>query len=225
MMSSKAEINTSGLVIFDIDGTLFQTACVTVPAVRHAFVAFGLTPPSSEAICSFFGKPVEDYEAWLAGLCPAGIAEELVDTANALELRYIREYGKLYPGAREVLSELKARGYALALCSNGPEPYVETFVRDLGLGDLFEEVYARGTRYADKEEMVGLILKRLDAHRFVLVGDRREDIEAAHTHGGFGIAAVYGFGNPDEWHGADACIHSIREAPGHINALLGSPCA
>ena len=216
-------MSTVNLVIFDIDGTLFQTACVTVPAVQQAFVAFGLTPPSSEAICSFFGRPVEDYESWLASLCPAGIAMELVDTANALELRFIREYGKLYPGTREVLSELKAGGYALALCSNGPEPYVEAFVRDHGLGDFFVEVYARGTRYSDKEEMVGLILKGVGTPRFVLVGDRREDIEAAHTHGGFGIAAVYGFGNPEEWRGADACIQSIREAPGHINALLGSP--
>ena len=125
-------MSTVNLVIFDIDGTLFQTACVTVPAVQQAFVAFGLTPPSSEAICSFFGRPVEDYESWLASLCPAGIAMELVDTANALELRFIREYGKLYPGTREVLSELKAGGYALALCSHGPEPDVEAVGRDHG---------------------------------------------------------------------------------------------
>ena len=215
-------MRTVNLVIFDIDGTLFQTDRVTVPAVQQAFAAFGLTPPASEAVRSFFGKPVEDYEAWLARLCPAGIAEELVDTANALELRFIREHGNLYPGARDVLSELKAAGYALALCSNGPEPYVEAFVRDLDLGPFFAEVFARGVRYADKEEMVGLILKRVGTKRFVLVGDRREDIEAAHTHGGFGIAAVYGFGDPQEWQGADACIQSIREAPRHINALLGS---
>lgn len=215
-------MSSGNLVIFDVDGTLFQTQYVTVPAVQQAFTVFGLTPPSHEDICSFFGKPVEAYEGWLASLCPSEVADELVETTNALELRFIGECGLLYPGAREALSDLAAGGYVLAICSNGPEPYVREFLRAYDLGGYFAEVCARGTRYADKEEMVGRILHAVQPKAFALVGDRREDMTAAHTHGGFGIAAVYGFGTPEEWHDADACIRSLREAPACVRNLLES---
>jgi len=54
------------LVIFDLDGTLLQTQFITVPAVQQAFANFGLPIPDPAAIVSFFGRPVEDYHAWLA---------------------------------------------------------------------------------------------------------------------------------------------------------------
>jgi phosphoglycolate phosphatase len=211
----------SKLVIFDVDGTLFQTQGVTVPAVQQAFAAYGLPYPSSELICSFFGLPAEYYESWLAEQCSPDLAEDLVEYTNALELRLIVEKGKLYLGALETLYSLKDRGYALAICSNGPEKYVETFVNAHCPGGLFSAVYARGTSYADKTEMVGDLLKSVGPDRFAFIGDRRDDIEAAHKHNGFGIAAVYGFGNPDEWCDADACIRSIREAPDCVHRLIG----
>ena len=208
------------LVIFDIDGTLFQTDCVTVPAVQQAFMMHGLRPPTREEICAFFGRPVEAYEAWLAGLCPLGLADEIVEETNALELQFIGEHGKLYPDTWEVLSYLAEQGYDFAVCSNGPEPYVQEVLRAHDLDSFFSEVYARDTRYEDKTEMTGLILASLRPDKFAVVGDRRDDLEAAHAHGGFGIAAGYGFGSPGEWCEADAVANSVREIPACIEILF-----
>ena len=216
-------MKTDALLIFDLDGTLFQTERVTVPAVQAAFAAYGLAPPTEEQVCFFFGKPVEDYEAWLARQCSPETADELVQYANALELQYIGERGCLYPGTLETLEMLRGNGYDLAICSNGPEPYVREVVRAHGLASFFPVVFARDTRYADKEEMVGLILEEARPARFAVVGDRSEDIEAAHLHGGQGIAAVYGFGNVEEWRGADAHVHSIREVPSCAERLFSTP--
>ncbi len=207
------DMGASKLIIFDVDGTLFQTQYVTVPAVQQAFTSFGLAVPAAEDICSFFGKTVEAYETWLAGQCPVGHAISVIETANAFELRFIEEYGRLYPNVRETLSCLKGVGYVLAICSNGPEPYVQEVVKAHGLGDFFSDVRARGTFYKDKAEMVGASLDLIQPKTFILVGDRRDDIEAAHYHNGRGIAATYGFGSPEEWRDADACINSISELP------------
>ncbi len=210
------------LVIFDVDGTLLQTDCVTVPAVQRAFAAYQLPPPDKETICSFFGKSVAAYEAWIADQCPPGKQEEIVAATNALELQLIGESGKLYPGVINTLEQLQQSGYALAICSNGPEAYVQEFLDAHKVRSFFPVVYARGARYSGKEEMVGLILEEMTPDTFAVVGDRRDDIDGAHTWNGYGVAAAYGFGHPDEWQHADAVIHGIDEAPSCLNRLFKS---
>lgn len=207
------------LLIFDIDGTLLQTDTVTVPAVQQAFRDYGLPEPDKEAICFFFGKPVEDYEAWMASLCTEGKAEEVVAHANALELQCMRTCGLLYPKALETVETLHDRGYRMAICSNGPEPYVAAFVEAHGMAPFFSTVYARGTRYRDKTEMTGLILEQHRPAAFAVIGDRHDDIEAALAHGGIGIAAAYGFGSAPEYEQAERVLASIAELPECLNTL------
>ncbi len=208
------------LVIFDVDGTLLQTDRVTVPAVQRAFAAYDLSEPDRDTICSFFGQSVAAYEQWIARQCPPGQAAEIVAAANALELRLIGEEGKLYPGARETLARLRNDSYSLAICSNGPEAYVQEFLDAHTLRDFFPVVYARDARYSGKKEMVGLILTETAPERFAVIGDRCDDIEAAHAWGGYGIAAAYGFGAAEEWQDADAIIETIAQAPGCLRDMF-----
>lgn len=213
-------ILTPALVVFDIDGTLLQTERVTVPAVQETFRAYGLAIPDTAVICSFFGRPTEGYDRWLMGLCPQDRAQEILDATNARELRCIGEYGELYPGARDVLTALKADGHALAVCSNGPDAYVEEFLRVHGVRDFFAVIRTRGTRYAGKSEMLAEILELLRARPLIVVGDRHDDIEAAHLYSGLAIAADYGFGDAEELREADAHVSRAADIPDAIRQLL-----
>lgn len=213
--------DTSRLVVFDVDGTLFQTEQVTVPAVTQACRAFQLEPPSRDEICSYVGARVEDYEAWLARLGGAGQAAGLIETANRLELGFIREYGRLYPGTRETLALLKEEGYALAVCSNGSEPYIHEVLNAHGLMEFFSLVLLRGTVLVDKRAVVNAILDALRPRAFAVVGDREGDIAAARAHQGYAIAAAYGYGNPAEWKDADALVQSMGEVPGCLRGFWG----
>ena len=207
------------LIIFDIDGTLLETERVTVPAVQRTFAAHDLTVPDRDTICGFFGKPVKTYEAWLAEQCPPGMAPQIVAETNALELRLIGGEGRLYDGARAVLEELHAK-YVLAVCSNGPDDYVNEFLDAHGVRPLLAAVRARGTFYGSKTEMIAEI-KGLNLGRpVIVVGDRHDDIEAAHANGALAIGAAYGFGGGHELAGADAHIGEIRELPAVIGRLL-----
>ena len=201
------------LVIFDVDGTLFQTDKVTVPAVQRTYAAYGLPEPDPQTIIGFFGKSVASYEDWLAEQCPPGKASEIVEATNALELQLIGAEGSLYAGVLETLAKLHDMGYALAVCSNGPQAYVDEVLDKHHLREFFPVVYARDTRYSGKEEMVGLILDKMTPEKFAVIGDRHDDIDAAHAWQGFGIAATYGFGNEEEWNTADRQINRITHAP------------
>jgi len=208
------------LVIFDVDGTLFQTDKVTVPAVQRTFAAYGLPMPEMEAILGFFGKSVTSYESWLANQCPPGLAPKIVEAANALELQLIGEEGKLYAGVPETLAQLRNTGYVLAVCSNGPQAYVDEVLDKHRLRSFFPIVYARDKRYSGKEEMVGFILNETTQEQFVVIGDRHDDIDAAHAWKGFAVAATYGYGNEEEWKNADARMDTILQAPEQLARLL-----
>ena len=210
------------LVVFDVDGTLLDTKRVTVPAVRETFAAFGLEKPDAAIICSFFGKPVADYEAWLADQSSPERAAELVEATNARELRCIGEFGRLYPGARDALETLRAKGYRMAVCSNGPEPYVQEFLDAHDVRGFFDAVRTRDMSDAEKTDMVAEILAEIPADRLAVVGDRQDDIEAAHAHGGIAVATAYGFGSADEHKEADAVVTTPGNIPAVIHSLLGA---
>lgn len=207
------------LLIFDIDGTLLQTHTVTVPAVRSTFAAYGLEPPADDAVCRFFGRPVEEYETWLKSLCPFEIAENVLAATNTAELECLVTKGRLYGGVPDMLETLSLEGYALAICSNGPESYVQAFVTGHGLAHHFQSVYARGNRYSDKVEMVGRIRQELAARPVVCIGDRHDDIDAAHAWGGYAIAAAYGYGDENEWRHADAVVLKVHDIPAKVKWL------
>jgi phosphoglycolate phosphatase-like HAD superfamily hydrolase len=207
------------LIIFDIDGTLLETERVTVPAVQRTFAAHGLPVPDHDTICGFFGKPVETYEAWLAEQCPFGMAPQIVAETNALELHLIGSEGRLYEGVRGVLEELHAE-FTLAVCSNGPDDYVNTFLDTHDVRRYLAAARARGTRYGGKIEMVAEIKDLGLGQPIIVVGDRHDDIEAAHANGALAVGAAYGFGGDLELAGADARIMEIRELPCLIKQLL-----
>jgi len=208
------------LIIFDVDGTLFQTAKVTVPAVQRTLAAQGLPEPDAASVCAHIGRPVEEYLEWLASLCPPGRAAEIVDAANRLELDLIGAEGELFPGMREALDELQAEGHVLAICSNGPDDYVNEFLDAHDMRRYLTIVRIRGTRYSGKEAMIREILERVSLRPAIVVGDRDDDVSAAHANGALVIAVSYGFGSAEELAGADGTIHAAAEIPETVRRLM-----
>ena len=209
-----------GLIIFDIDGTLFQTLLVTVPAVQETCVAWGLPEPASEKICSFIGRPVEQYEAWVASLANDGDGPRLVEACNAHELDLIASAGLLFPGVRDTLEQLRRDGYALAISSNGPDAYVDRFLDAHAMRPHFDVIRTRGTRYSGKEEMVREIMQIISARPVVVVGDRADDVESAHANGALAVGVTYGFGTRKELAGADALVDSAEEIRAAVQWLV-----
>jgi phosphoglycolate phosphatase-like HAD superfamily hydrolase len=214
---------TGSILIFDLDGTLFHTETVTVPAAREAFEAHGLTPPDDAEICSFIGRTSAEYNAWLRGLCPSDIAEQIIRTAAQRELKLIGERGRLYPGVPEALTELRAAAAKLAVCSNGSGRYVETVLATHAIDGFFDVVRFRRPIDASKQQMVGELLKQLrngPRQPGVVIGDRHDDVEAARANGLRAVGCVYGYGGDGELDAADAVAKSPGEIPALVRGLL-----
>jgi len=210
-----------GLLIFDLDGTLFRTDTVSVPAAQRTFEAFGLPIPRAAEICSFFGRSTSEWHTWLRAQSPPDLADELIAAIDQHELELVGETGELYPSVREALAALRPHVAHMAICSNGPEGYVEKVISSQGIAAAFDAVRYRRADGKDKTRMVAELLEQLAGRPGIVIGDRWDDVEAAHANGLKAIGAAYGYGPLRELVEADALAHTPAELPGLVLALLG----
>jgi len=210
-----------GLLIFDLDGTLFQTHAVSLPAVQEVFRSFDLPVPPAEKILSFFGRPGTEWQPWLRSQCPPERADALVAAVDRREMEMIAERGQLYPGAREALEALREMVAQMAICTNGPHDYVETVLQSQSVAAFFDVVRYRRPDDQGKPQMVAELLERVVARPALVIGDRWDDIIAAHENGLRAIGAGYGYGSLEELGEADALAHEIGELPRLVGEMLG----
>jgi phosphoglycolate phosphatase len=209
-----------GLVILDIDGTLFRTETATIPALEAVFAESGLPAPSRAEIRQFFGKPDEEFQAWIDGQAPGGRAADMAAAVWEKEREMVSRTGELYPGARASLAELRRTVGQMAICSNGPEVYVHTVLEAHDLQRFFDRVRWRREEDIGKPEMVADLLGHLPSRPAVLVGDREDDVGAARANGIMVIGAAYGYGGPGELEGADALVADVSEVPRAVRRLM-----
>ncbi|MCU0611908.1 MAG: HAD family hydrolase [Candidatus Eisenbacteria bacterium] len=198
----------SGLLIFDLDGTLFRSETVTVPAVQRAFREHGLVEPSAPEICWFFGKPHRDFQEWLESIVPGSLASGILAAVDRRELELVSETGELYAGVAEMLTEARKQFTHLAICTNGEREYVARVLSTSGLLPFFDRIRYRESPVDTKAAMVAELLSTLDARPAFVIGDRSEDIDAAHANGILAIGARYGYGTVGELATADATIQT-----------------
>ena len=130
--------------------------------------------------------------------------------------------GELYPGVAEALAELRGAVKLMAICSNGSRNYVECVLTGMGLKPYFDAVRYRREEDCDKSQMLHDLLAEMaaTAQRGVVIGDRYDDIEAAHANGLLALGAAYGYGEEEELVHADGVIHDSSHLAEMVGRLL-----
>ena len=208
------------VVLFDLDGTLSDSAPGILNALRHAFVSNGLDPLPPDVERAILGPPFYESLPPLIGDVPLG------DVIAA----YRSAYGAggmfetaLYDGVRELLESLVAAGVTCAVATSKPEPYAVPIVEYLGLADLVETV---GGDELDgslptKALVIDKVLERLgrpDPGDVVMVGDRSHDVAGARAHRIAAVGAAWGYGLPGELEAAGPSF--IAASPDDVAAAL-----
>lgn len=207
-------------MLFDLDGTLFRTETLLLPAYHAAFDRLreerlyeGPTPPE-ERILGSLGMLLEHiWERVMPGSRPetrARIDELLLEEQLS---RLQQGQGSLYEGVAETLRELHGRGVRLFVASNGLEDYVKGVVRATGIAPYFEDLYSAGEhRTRSKVDLVRLLLGRFGVRSAWMVGDRSSDVEAGRRNGLPVIGCDYaGFRSSGELEGDDVRIRAFPQ--------------
>lgn len=217
------------VVVFDLDGTLADTALDLAEGLNHALVALGrppVPPASVRHLISHGGRAL-----LRRGLAASGEATEmLVETGYPIFLEHyaahICDRTRLFPGIEAALGDLERAGTALAVCTNKAEALTMKLLAALGVEGRFAAVVGGDSLPARKPDPAPLLeaVARAGGGRAVLVGDSITDADTARAAGLPFVAVAFGFSDrPVEALGADAVIRDYGELLEALERLAATP--
>ncbi|MBL8658670.1 MAG: phosphoglycolate phosphatase [Rhodospirillales bacterium] len=217
-------------VVFDLDGTLIDSAPDLRTALNRLLAAEGRRPLALAEVVAMIG----DGAARLVERAFAATGEPAGATVSELTRRFLALYEphaadetRPVEGVPEALAALRTAGLRLGICTNKPERATWTVLRALGLADHFTAVVGGdsvpGARKPDPA-MVFAVLERLGANpsEAVMVGDSGNDVAAARAAGLPVIVRAGGYtAIPAAALGADRVIDDVADLPAAIAAFGG----
>jgi phosphoglycolate phosphatase len=201
------------LLVFDLDGTLIDSAQDLCNSVNATLREFDLGPLPDPAIAGFVGNgaPLLMRRALaLAGKVTSDhVDEDLFGKAYAFFLQYYREHKLDFTYAYEgVLDALKAlhelhdapsgRARAMAVLTNKPVRPARGICEGLGLAGYFLHIYGGDSFTVKKPDPLGLrsLMEETGAgpDETVMIGDSQVDVQTARNAGVWSVGCAFGFG-------------------------------
>ena len=201
------------MVIFDLDGTLWNSAVSVAQAWNIEVSRDGSMAPviTAEDINGVMGLTMDEIADIIFRNIPVPERYELARRCEVFENEYITEHGgDLYPGVEETLESLLDAGVQMSIVSNCQEGYVKAFLDSMNMHRYFVDYEEWGRSGLLKADNIRLVMKRNDAADAVYVGDIQNDANACIKAGVPCIWAAYGFGHIQE---PAAVIRSFDELP------------
>lgn len=205
-------------VIFDLDGTLIDSAAELRQAVNTALTAMGRRALAEREITAMIGDGILRLTERALAATGGPLAEDgLERAAVAVEEAYAAlPPSSLYHGAREILAALAERGIALGLCTNKPAEATHRILGQLGLKGRFQAVVGGDSYPAKKPDPApvrGLLADLgVAPAAAAMIGDSRNDIDAGRAAGLTTVAVSYGYSTlPMLALGADWVVDHLSE--------------
>ena len=202
-------------ILFDFDGTVFDTVEGITKSVKYAINKQGLDAELDELRC-FAGPPLTDMFMERFGF---ELSQAQQATADFRE-RYL-PVGlyecRVFPGIKELILALKAAGKQVGLATSKPQVLAEELLNKEGMLGLFDAVSGSSADGSDstKAYVLGRAMELLSAERdkTVLVGDTKYDVLGAKDCGVKCIGVRYGYAAKGELEsaGADIIVRDIPE--------------
>jgi phosphoglycolate phosphatase len=190
-----------GAVVFDLDGTLVDTAPDLWRATNHVLTSYGRRGVTLAEVRDFVGHGARALIS--RGLKATGEAGDR-PTVEALYADFVSHYGEHIaegsqpvPGTVALLDELKAEGYSLGVCTNKLERLSVKLLETLGLAKYFDAVIGPDTVGIAKPDpaIYHETLSRMPiiVERSVMIGDSETDVLTARAAGVPVIGVTFGY--------------------------------
>ncbi len=209
-------------VLFDLDGTITDSAPGITASLAWMFERLGLPVPAPAELLNYVGPPILDSFRDLAGFSEPEAVRALDTYRQHYTVTGLFD-STVYPGVREVLADVHASTLPLSLATSKPESLATSILDHFDLARYFEFLTGASEDEirSSKADVVEEALRRLaaagaDVARPVLVGDREHDVHGAAAHGVPTIFVEWGYGTSAEQAGAVA----VAATPDELRRLL-----
>jgi len=192
------------VILFDLDGTLIDSAPDLALAVNHMLKILQREPFHADTIRSWVGNGAQTLVK--RGLSGSSVIDDNIDPelfAEALAI-FLSFYAQnlcvttvTYPHVATTLHTLKSKGYRLALVTNKPYDFIDPLLEGLALSELFELSLGGDSLAKKKPDPLPLlhVCERLgvDVSECIMIGDSKNDILAANAANMQSIGVTYGY--------------------------------
>lgn len=216
-------------IIFDLDGTLVDTAPDLLAGIDHVMAAVGLSALPDGIIrphiahgsrhmitvaLEHYSKPYDD-----------ALLDDLFDRFTDYYASNIAVASRPFPGLLDALNGLRDQGARLGVCTNKRESLTLQLLDTLDLGRYFDAIVGRDTLDVSKPHPRHLTttIERAGGSRdyAVMIGDAKPDIDAARAAGVPVVGATFGYTDvPIAQLNPDALLDDYRDLEGILGPLL-----
>ena len=216
-------------LLFDLDGTISESAPGIIKAVRYGLAAVGVDENDADNLNSFIGPPLNVQMKKLYHM-----SEEDIKIA-VTKFRELYESGGIfdcnpYEGMGALLKDCQTAGYVVAVASSKPEPFVKRIIEKFGFTDSFTVICGSDigdelNKRASVNQKARIIQKALSeleekgydrqelAKKTVMIGDTAYDVDGANETHLPCIGVTYGYGSREELEreGAAYIVDTVQE--------------
>lgn len=214
--------------VFDLDGTLVDTAPDLAAATNHVLGSIGLSAISEADIRPHVGHGALAMITHAAAAHGRTLSER--DTYDLFEIflayysAHLADSSRPYDDVIATLETLREEGAQLAVCTNKIESHARSLLDALGMMDFFAAITGRdslGVWKPDPGHLTGTVaLAKGNARQCIMIGDSETDIKTAKAAGVPVIAVDFGYSvEPVASFAPDVIISHYRELPAALRKL------
>ena len=212
------------IALFDLDGTITDSALGIINSIRYALAKYRLPIPPEEVLRTFVGPPLkEQFQA----VC--GLTEEEADHMVEAYREYYTDKGIfencVYEGVPEMLEKLQKSGARILMATAKPERFAKQIAEYFDFAKYFEFIggACMDGRRTDKYEVIEYVLGSCgigekERKQAVMIGDRSHDMIGAERAGLHSLGVLYGYGSSEELKAAGA--EMFAETPEKVCEIL-----
>lgn len=206
------KINT---IIFDLDGTLIDSAPSIVSSIQFALNIYDIEP-DIKLTSNLIGPPISEI---IKSLLPKESKDKLTDLVNAFKQHY-DDFGykesSAYKGVTEILTHLKYFDLKLYIATNKRSVPTKKIIQHFNWSEFFVDCISSDSdkfKINNKNKIIHQLLESIkdDKYRAIYIGDRSEDSHAATENNIEFIWAKWGYGQQDSFYKNCIQAHSPAE--------------
>lgn len=218
-------MNKFSYLLFDFDGTLFDTAPGIFKSMQHVCDHYKL-PYGEAEFKKMIGPSLKESFTTIFHL-----PESEVPQAINVYREYYSTVGMFdctpYNGVFELIEKLRTKGFKILVATSKPELYAKQILERKGFLHLFDFVGGADLseqKRCEKIDVVNYVLKENNLvkkkNECLMIGDRKYDINGAHAADLKALGILWGFGNREEFEEANADF--ILETPEQVFKFLSN---